>query len=59
MNWRKAGNLMLHNFVANAIKSLAPESYIDRRGRLAGNLIGLADILRGAPDPMKVLSLSP
>jgi hypothetical protein len=58
MTWRKASNLMLRNFAANAVKSLAPEPYIDRRGRLAGNLLGLADILRGAADPMKVLSLS-
>jgi GT2 family glycosyltransferase len=59
MPWRKAGTLMLRNFAANAIKSLTPEPYIDRRGRLAGNLIGLADIMRGAADPMKVLTLSP
>jgi hypothetical protein len=59
MPWRKAGTLMLRNFAANAVKSLAPEPYIDRRGRLVGNLIGLTDIMRGAADPMKVLSLSP
>jgi hypothetical protein len=59
MPWRKAGTLMLRNFAANTIKSLAPEPYIDRRGRLIGNLIGLADIMRGVADPMKVLKLSP
>jgi len=59
MPWRKAGTLMLRNLAANAIKSMAPEPYIDRRGRLIGNLIGLSHILRGAADPMKVLTLSP
>ncbi len=48
---RFAANLMIRNFFANAVRSLAPEPAIDRRGRLVGNLIGLSDILRGRITP--------
>lgn len=40
-------NLMLRNVAANMLRSVAPEPYVDRPGRLRGNLIALADVLRG------------
>lgn len=46
--------LLGKNFIANAIKSFAPEPHIDRFGRLRGNLIGLLDIIRGQADPEKI-----
>ena len=45
------------NCVANLVRSLAPEPYIDRRGRLTGNLIAWADLLRGRLRPDRILQL--
>jgi GT2 family glycosyltransferase len=52
-----AGSLILRNITANIVKSLVPEPYIDRRGRLRGNLLGLAHILQGRLDPTQVLQI--
>lgn len=39
------------NLMANALKSFWPEPWVDRRGRLQGNLLGLWHILCGKADP--------
>lgn len=49
--------LMAGNVLANMTKAAWPESYIDRRGRLKGNLIAAAHALRGHIDPEHVLKL--
>lgn len=49
--------LMGRNLAANLVRSLRPEPYVDRRGRLRGNLLGLAHMLRGRIDPEHVLRL--
>lgn len=49
--------LMLRNIAANLVKSAAPESYIDRRGRLRGNLLAAFHVLRGRVDPEHILKL--
>ncbi|MFC0205260.1 glycosyltransferase family 2 protein [Novosphingobium soli] len=49
--------LLFGNLAANALRSLRPEPAIDRRGRLLGNLIALADWLRGRVDPRRILGL--
>ena len=41
----------------NVLRSFNPENFIDRRGRMQGNLHGLADVLRGRIDPEHVLRL--
>ena len=41
----------LRNITANVTKSLWPEPYIDRRGRLFGNAIAIGDILAGRCNP--------
>jgi hypothetical protein len=38
-------------------RSVSPEPYLDRRGRLYGNLLGLCDILRGRINPRAVALL--
>jgi hypothetical protein len=48
---------MRQNIAANLLKSLAPEPWIDRRGRLRGNLIALLDIARGQVDPRRILTM--
>lgn len=47
--------LMGGNILANLAKSLWPEPWIDRRGRLAGNLEAFIDLLRGKLSPSRVL----
>ena len=42
---------LARNLIANASRSLAPEAYIDRVGRLRGNLQGLFDVLTGRDQP--------
>ena len=49
--------LTTRNFLANLIKSMRPESYVDRRGRLRGNLIGVFHLLRGRLTPEYILQL--
>jgi GT2 family glycosyltransferase len=57
MSLRRAALLIGKNMVANATKSLFPEPYIDRLGRLKGNVIGLRHALLGKLDPMHALEL--
>ncbi|MDH4441204.1 MAG: glycosyltransferase [Rhizobium sp.] len=47
----------IRNFCANLFKSLNPEPWVDRRGRLRGNLRALKDLLTGKLDPKKILEL--
>ncbi|MGJ7581384.1 glycosyltransferase family 2 protein [Variovorax sp. RHLX14] len=57
MNWPLARKHMLKNFLANVGYSFAPEKWVDRRGRLAGNLIALIDLVRGCIKPNRILDL--
>ncbi len=49
--------LVTRNLVANLVRSLRPEPYVDRRGRLRGNILALAHVLRGRIEPEHVLRL--
>lgn len=51
------GKLMARNLAANVVRSLKPEPYIDRRGRLAGNLTALLDVARGRITPERTAKL--
>lgn len=53
IGWRQ----LLRNLAANLIRSIAPEPHVDRRGRLTGNLIAIADLMRGRLDPRRIVSL--
>ncbi|WP_395665764.1 glycosyltransferase family 2 protein [Methylocella sp.] len=50
--------MMSKNFAANCGKLFWPEPWVDRKGRLKGNLLALADLLRGRLDPRKVVQLT-
>lgn len=50
--------MISRNFAANLAKSLRPEPWVDRRGRLRGNLLALADLLRGRLEPRNILTLA-
>jgi len=49
--------IMGRNVVANMIKSLWPEPYADRRGRLKGNLLAAGHLFLGRIDPEYILKL--
>lgn len=49
--------LATRNVIANLVRSIRPEPYVDRRGRLLGNMLALADIARGHVTPERILKL--
>ena len=49
--------LIVRNIGMNLAKSVAPEPYVDRRGRLAGNLVGLFDLVRLRLRPERILEM--
>ena len=55
--WDHARLSILRNFAANLTHSLRPESYVDRRGRLRGNLLAFWEVLRGTMRPDRILEL--
>jgi GT2 family glycosyltransferase len=57
MRRRKAASLMARNLIANHVRALKPEPFIDRLGRARGNWLGLWHILCGKSDPTAILSL--
>ncbi len=48
---RFVGNLACRNLLNNLVRAMRPEPFIDRRGRLYGNLLALKDVLFGRIDP--------
>jgi glycosyltransferase involved in cell wall biosynthesis len=54
---RRALKLMSRNFIANFTKTFRPEPYIDRSGRLMGNLSAMLDLVVGRLSPERVLKL--
>jgi GT2 family glycosyltransferase len=52
---RLAWRLMVRNFLANIIRSPFPEPYIDRVGRLQGNMTALVDLAANRIDPRRIL----
>jgi GT2 family glycosyltransferase len=57
MSLRRACQLVLKNMLANLVGCIVSESHIDRRGRLWGNLRGLAHLAIGRIDPEYILKL--
>ncbi len=55
--WRRALWSMARNLGANLLHAPRPEPFIDRRGRLRGNLLALGDLLRGRCDPRRILAM--
>lgn len=56
MRARHAAWIMGRNLIANHARALAPEPYVDRRGRLVGNWRGLLHLAAGRADPERVFS---
>jgi GT2 family glycosyltransferase len=53
----KAWGLMLRNMASNHARSLWPEPWVDRIGRVRGNWLGLADVMRGRLTPERIEDL--
>ena len=53
-----AAKLLVKAPLANAFKLWLSEPYIDRRGRLMGNLMALGDLLRGRMDPRRIVDIT-
>lgn len=43
----RAAVLMMRNMAMNVVRSMRPEPWVDRRGRLRGNFLAVADLLAG------------
>ena len=56
LSWLRALAQALRNFSANVLHSAWPEPYVDRRGRLRGNVEGVKDFLRGRLHPERILT---
>jgi GT2 family glycosyltransferase len=54
---KKAATLISKNIIANVWGSVWPEPWIDRRGRLRGNLLAAAHILARRVEPEHILKL--
>ncbi len=54
--WLMVKNLFKYPMI-NAARAVMPEPYIDRWGRLRGNVIGLLDLARGRSRPERILDL--
>lgn len=57
MATNRALTIMTKNVLANTAKSLWQEPWVDRRGRLRGNLRGIWDVIRGKADPSKISNM--
>jgi GT2 family glycosyltransferase len=57
MSFAYGFRLVARNLFANLVKSVRPESYVDRRGRLRGNLIGLFHLMTGRLTPEYILKI--
>lgn len=53
----RAARSVGRNMAMNAARAVRPEPFIDRRGRLRGNALAFADILRGRLAPERILDL--
>lgn len=58
MSTGHAYTLMARNIAANLVKSVRPEPWCDRRGRMAGNFRALRDLAGGKLHPGNILNLT-
>ncbi len=59
MTTRQVVSHVSGNIAKNLMRAPKPEPFIDRRGRLRGNLRGLADVLRGRIEPERAAAIVP
>jgi GT2 family glycosyltransferase len=54
---RRAITHVASNIAMNVVRSAWPEPYVDRRGRLRGNVLAMRDLITGAMLPERILEL--
>jgi GT2 family glycosyltransferase len=57
ISWHSAFASAFRRCAKNMLKSLVPEAYVDRRGRLLGNLVACQHLLGGKLCPSKITTL--
>jgi len=57
MPLRDAAWLLIRPLLKNLVRALRPEPYMDRRGRLWGNIVGVKFLLCGRVDPAAILEV--
>jgi glycosyltransferase involved in cell wall biosynthesis/GT2 family glycosyltransferase len=57
MSPRRALTLIARNLAANTVRSLRAEPWVDRRGRLVGNVRAMLDLVTGRLDPRRIQAL--
>jgi succinoglycan biosynthesis transport protein ExoP len=55
--WCRAIRQIARNVAMNIAFSWRPEPYVDRRGRLRGNVIAIKDLARGQLHPLRILAM--
>jgi GT2 family glycosyltransferase len=50
---------IFRNVASNVAGAVRPEPFIDRRGRLRGNIRGFADVIRGRIEPERAAAIQP
>ncbi|MQB41509.1 glycosyltransferase [Rhizobium sp. ICMP 5592] len=58
MTGAKVANHIICNMAMNFTRAAWPEPFVDRRGRARGNLIAIADLLRGRLEPERAARLT-
>ncbi|MEX0644881.1 MAG: glycosyltransferase family A protein [Parvularculaceae bacterium] len=57
MPFRQSASNILRNVATNHLRAIAPEPYLDRRGRVKGNWLAFVDLMRGRLSPERILDL--
>ena len=57
MRWSYALKIIRNNVLANLLKMFFPEPWVDRRGRVIGNMMGLRDVVLRKDDPRNIRNL--
>jgi glycosyltransferase involved in cell wall biosynthesis/GT2 family glycosyltransferase len=57
MTYGQVAGQLFRNVASNLSGSLRPEPFIDRRGRLRGNLRGFSDVMRGRIEPERAQAI--
>jgi GT2 family glycosyltransferase len=55
--WSNVFRFIVGPCLKNLVRSLAPESYVDRAGRFLGNLVAFRDLLSGTLSPEQIVKL--
>jgi len=57
MRFGFAIKILLKNMVANHLKAVRPEPWVDRIGRIKGNWLAVCDLIKGKSSPSRILDL--